>query len=243
MLIGSVVMVQIGLLCTGSRECYSLLALATALYVLKVFTGIDPLVAMKGMCVEIQMAFRNNLFNWLWMPWLYAVHVGWEQQQYPSLQGVGVELHHVRLRLPLAVLYVSSLYPSDSTPCFYVGKGSRTAISHHTAGSDHSLWGCLFWVLGRPESFKWGVLRSARWEKGGYRRWQWVRVSPQIFIRSLTVCQVKFVYVQCSRAIRCDEYGGGAMLSWWFVPPLVAGRAPLCAFYSASMSPRRATST
>lgn len=243
MLIGNVVMVQIGLLCTGSREFFSLLALAAALYVLKVFTAIDPSVAMKGMCVEIQMAFRNNLFNWLWMPWFYAVHVGWEQQQYPSLQGVGVELHHVRPRLPLAVLYVSSLYPSDSTPCFYVGKGSGTTISHHTAGSDHSLWGCLFWVLGRPESFKWGVFRSACWEKGGYRWWQWVRVSRQIFIKSLTVCQVKIVCVRHSRAIRCDQCRGGTTLFWWFVPPMVAERAPLCGFYSASMSLRRATST
>lgn len=77
--------------------------------------------------------------------------------------------------------------PVTQPPAFYVGKGSRTAISHRTAGSDHSLWGCLFWVLGRPESFKWGVLWSARWEKGGYRRRQWVRVSTQIFIKSLTV--------------------------------------------------------
>lgn len=65
MLIGSVVMVQIGLLCRRSTEIYSLLALATSLYVLKVFTAIDPSVAVKGMCVEIQMAFRNNLCNWL----------------------------------------------------------------------------------------------------------------------------------------------------------------------------------
>lgn len=53
MLIGSVVMVQIRLLCRRSKELYSLLALATSLYVLKVFTAIDPSVAVKGMCVEI----------------------------------------------------------------------------------------------------------------------------------------------------------------------------------------------
>lgn len=124
--ISSVVMVQIGLFMQGSAELYSLLALAASLYVQKVFTAIDPAVAMKGMCVETQMAFRNNLCNRLWMPQLYAVHVGCARQQYPSLQGVGVELHHVRPCLPLAVLYMSPLYPSDSTPCFLC----RKRISH-----------------------------------------------------------------------------------------------------------------
>lgn len=182
-LIGSIVMVQIGLLCRRSPELYSPLALATSLYVLKVFTAIDPSAAVKGMCVEIQMAFRNNLCNWLWMPRLYAVHVGSVQQQYPSLQGVGVELHHLRLCLPLAVLYPSPLYPCDSPPPpFNVGKGSRTAINHRTTRGNHSLWGCLFWVLGRPESFKRSLLRSTRWKKGGYSWWQWLWVSTQIFL-------------------------------------------------------------
>lgn len=124
------------------------------------------------------------------------------------------------------LFWISLLFiPVTQPPAFYVGKGSRSAINHHTAGGDHSLWGCLFWVLGRPESFKRSVLRSARWEKGGYRRWQWVRVSAQVFFVSqmTSVC-------------------GGSKLSWWLAP-LLAGRAPSCGCCSAFTSLSRATST
>lgn len=70
--------------------------------------------------------------------------------------------------------------PVTQPPAFNVGKGSRTAINHRTAGGNYSLWGCLFWVLGRPESFKRSVLRSASWKKGGYSWWQWLWVSTHI---------------------------------------------------------------
>lgn len=65
-----------------STELYSLLALAASQYsgsihyVQKVFTPINPLVAMKGTCVEIQMALWNNLLNSLWIPLFYALHIG-----------------------------------------------------------------------------------------------------------------------------------------------------------------------
>ena len=80
--------------------------------------------------------------------------------------------------------------PVTQPPAFNVGKGSRAAINHHTTGGNYSLWGCLFWVLGRPESFKRRVLRSPRWEKGGYSRWQWVWVSTPIYL-FIWICSVR----------------------------------------------------
>lgn len=128
MLIGSVVMVQIGHLC---GQIIFTAGLGYISVCIESFHSYWSLSCCEGracvcVCVEIQMAFRNNLCNWLWMPRLYAVHVGSVQQQYPSLQGVGVELHHVRLCLPLAVLCLSPLYPCDSTPCFLC----RKRVSH-----------------------------------------------------------------------------------------------------------------
>lgn len=94
------------------------------------------------------------------------------------LQGVGVTLHHVGPRLPLAVLHPSPLYPCVSTLWWFsLGEGSRPGVNHHTTRGHNPLRGRLFWVLGGPESLKRSVLRSACWEEGGYSWWQRVRVG------------------------------------------------------------------
>lgn len=63
---------------------------------------------------------------------------------------------------------------------FSLGEGSRSTITNRTTGGHHSLWGCLLWISGGPESFKWSVFWGACREEGGYSWRQWVRVG-QLF--------------------------------------------------------------
>lgn len=98
-------------------------------------------------------------------------------------------LHHIRICLPLAILYPSPLYPCDSTLWFTLGKGACPTINYRTTGGCHPLWGRLFWILGGPESLKWSVLRSACWEKGGYSWRQRVRVGT-LMLKSSAKCHL-----------------------------------------------------
>lgn len=108
-------------------------------------------------------------------------------------------LHHVRICLPLAILYPSPLYPCDSTLWFTLGKGACPTTNYRTTGGSHPLWGRLFWILGGPESLKWSVLRSACWEKGRYSWRQRVGVST-LMLKSSAKC-----YLICSR-LRCHQF-------------------------------------
>lgn len=173
---------QIGLFMQGSAELYSLLALTASLYVQKV-----------SQLLIRQLPWRACVWRLRW-PLETTSAIGFEclgfMQFTLAVCGSSIPLckvlewNCIMLGRVCHWLFCMCLLfiPVTQPPAFYVGKGSRATISHHTAGGDHSLWGCLFWVLGRPESFKRSVLRSARWEKGGYCRWQWVRVSTQIFV-------------------------------------------------------------
>lgn len=54
--------------------------------------------------MKIHTAFLKRPLKFAVNVSLYAVHVGSVLQQYASLQGVGVMLHHVKPSLPVAVL-------------------------------------------------------------------------------------------------------------------------------------------
>lgn len=183
---------------------------------------------------------------------LYAGRVASVLQHYPSLQGVGVMLHHVRPCLPVAVLYPSPLSACFSTLWWFSpGEGSCPTINHRTTGGHYPLWGRLFWVPGGPESLKRCVLRSACREEGGYSWWQRVRVGhlsfkhpfrhfSQVYVMSF-VCALKSYHQILS--VDCGGYSLQTEWCWRLVPRLVAGRAPLCGCCSASLSPSRGTST
>lgn len=148
----------------------------------------------------------------------HTVHVCSERQRSPCLQGVGVALHHMRRCLLLAVLYPSLLNPCVSTLWWFFifsfppGEGSRPAVNHRTAGGHDTLRGRLFWVLGGPEGLKWGVLRSACWEEGGYSRWQRVGVGD-LRLSSHTEkparCLSPHLYVLCSLTARHHQHTVG----------------------------------
>lgn len=61
--------------------------------------------------MKIHTAFLKRPLKFAVNVSLYAVHVGSVLQQYASLQGVGVMLHHVEPSLPVAVLDPSLLFP------------------------------------------------------------------------------------------------------------------------------------
>lgn len=117
---------------------------------------------------------EQSLFVLLWL-FKYAMNAFlcrfFKAKRSSSMSLYKVLLHHARPWLFSVPFFLSNL------GWFSLGEGSRSTITDRTTGGHHSLWGCLLWISGGPESFKRSVLWGACREEGGYSWRQWVRVG------------------------------------------------------------------
>lgn len=148
--------------------------------------------------------YRNGLSNLqIWMSLLNTWHIGHMPHHYALLHGPEVMFLIWGLERFISFPFFPAQFVSIFSCWFFSsfffppsGEGSCTPINHHTTGGHYPLWGCLFWIYGRPESVKWGVIWSACWKEGGCSWWQWFRVGRLLNTLNAIVSVGFFIILQ-----------------------------------------------